>query len=863
MTDGNVATATITVNPVNDAPTASNLSAAETYTEDTAKNLTDIVISDVDSATVTATLTLSNAAAGSLNTGTSGAVTSTFVGGVWTASGAIADVNALLAGLTFTPAANYNGSFSIATSVSDGVAAPITGSKAMTGAAAADTPSVTNASTNEDTQSTSGLVITRNAADGAEVGWFKITGITNGTLYQNDGVTAIGNGSFITVAQGNAGLKFTPTANFNGSGSFTVQASTSNVDAGLGGSTVNATITVTAVNDAPAGADKTVTTLEDTAYTFTTADFGFTDPIDAASTAGANALLNVKISTLPAVGSLTWFNGVADVAVTLGQSISAADITAGRLKFTPAANANGNSYASFTFQVQDNGGIANGGVDLDQSPNTIMVNVIPVNDAPVATDDSVSGNEDTTISGNVLGNDSDIDSGSLTAAVVSAPTFGTLTLNADGSFSYTPNADWNGTDSFTYRANDGTTDSNVATATITVNPVNDAPVRTAGTVANLTALEDSGFTSLGFAGVSYSPGGGADESGQTLSYTVTAIPSGSIGNVYLADGTTLVTTGSYTLAEIQGMQFKTTANASGVTGFQYNITDSGGTANGGLNSISEFVLITITAVNDAPAGADKTISVLEDGTYLFAAADFGFADPNDSPANALLAVKISTLPVAGSLTWFNGVADVAVTLGQSISAADITAGRLKFTPATNANGAGYASFTFQVQDNGGIANGGVDLDLTANTITIDVTPVTDLAATDDSFTGAEDTQLNGDVSLNDSTSSGGVLSYALATAAANGTVLVNANGSFSYTGNANWHGADSFSYTVTDAASGESSTQTVSLTITPVTDLAATDDSFTGAEDTLLNGDVSLNDSTSSGGVLTYALATDAATARC
>ena len=107
---------------VNDAPTATNLSTAETYTENTPLNLVDIVVSDVDSANVTATLTLSNPAAGSLNTATSGSVTSTYnaATGVWTASGAIADVNALLAGVTLTPAANFNGSFSIATSVSDG-----------------------------------------------------------------------------------------------------------------------------------------------------------------------------------------------------------------------------------------------------------------------------------------------------------------------------------------------------------------------------------------------------------------------------------------------------------------------------------------------------------------------------------------------------------------------------------------------------------------------------------------------------------------------------------------------------------------------------------------------------------------------
>src|SRR5207244_4378789 len=90
----------MTGTPVNDAPTATILSAAETYPEDPALNLLAIVASDVDSANITATLTLSNVAAGSLTTATSGAVTSTYNAGtgVWSASGAIADVNALLAG---------------------------------------------------------------------------------------------------------------------------------------------------------------------------------------------------------------------------------------------------------------------------------------------------------------------------------------------------------------------------------------------------------------------------------------------------------------------------------------------------------------------------------------------------------------------------------------------------------------------------------------------------------------------------------------------------------------------------------------------------------------------------------------------
>lgn len=133
----------ITVNPADSPPIATNLSTAQTYTEDTPLPLTAIVVSDVDSANVMVTLTLSSAAAGSLNTGSSGAVTSTFVAGVWTASGAIGNVNTLLAGLTFTPSLNYNSNFTIATSVSDGVAPAVIGSKAMTGIAVNDPPTAT------------------------------------------------------------------------------------------------------------------------------------------------------------------------------------------------------------------------------------------------------------------------------------------------------------------------------------------------------------------------------------------------------------------------------------------------------------------------------------------------------------------------------------------------------------------------------------------------------------------------------------------------------------------------------------------------------------------------------------------------
>ncbi len=160
-----------------------------------------------------------------------------------------------------------------------------------------------------------------------------------------------------------------------------------------------------------------------------------------------------------------------------------------------------------------------------------------------------------------------------------------------------------------------------------------------------------------------------------------------------------------------------------------------GAGNGNFTGPAYTVNVTST-VNHAPLGADKTITTLENTAYTFATSDFGFSDPNDNPANTLSAVEITTLPATGSLTD-NGV---AVTAGQFIQVADITGGLLKFTPAANANGTANASFTFQVQDNGSTANGGVNLDPTANTITFNVTAVNNApSGTNDSVTTGENT----------------------------------------------------------------------------------------------------------------------------
>jgi VCBS repeat-containing protein len=140
----------------------------------------------------------------------------------------------------------------------------------------------------------------------------------------------------------------------------------------------------------------------------------------------------------------------------------------GGFTYTPDADFNGTD--TFTYQASDG--------TAQSNPATVTINVTPVNDSPAATDDAYSTAEDTprTVPApGVLANDTDLDSSTLTAAVVTGPGHGTLTLNGDGSFTYTPATNYNGTDSFTYRVSDGTLQSDPATVTITVNAVNDAP----------------------------------------------------------------------------------------------------------------------------------------------------------------------------------------------------------------------------------------------------------------------------------------------------------------------------------------------------------------------------------------------------
>ncbi len=144
--------------------------------------------------------------------------------------------------------------------------------------------------------------------------------------------------------------------------------------------------------------------------------------------------------------------------------------------------------------------------------------------------------------------------------------------------------------------------------------------------------------------------------------------------------------------------------------------NSGGQGSGGALTGTHTSTVSLVSVNDAPMGADKTVNTPIDTAYTLKIADFGYTDPNDGPANSLKNVIISQLPTAGSLT----LAGNAVALNQVVSVTQISAGFLQFNPAAGASGSQYAKIGFKVQDDGGTANGGVDIDTTTRLLTVNV-----------------------------------------------------------------------------------------------------------------------------------------------
>jgi hypothetical protein len=181
------------------------------------------------------------------------------------------------------------------------------------------------------------------------------------------------------------------------------------------------------------------------------------------------------------------------------------------------------------------------------------------------------------------------------------------------------------------------------------------------------------------------------------------------------------------VADLPNLAFTPVANSNGnnYATFTFQVADDGGTANGGidLDPSPKTLTINVTPVNDPPVGATNTVTLCVGSNYTFAAADFGFTDPNDNPPNCFNAVRIKTIPATptGTLT----LSGTNVLEGDFVPVADLP--NLLFTPAANACGSNYATITFQVEDDGGTNDGGVNLDPLPKTLQFDVFPLSSSA----------------------------------------------------------------------------------------------------------------------------------------
>ncbi|MGC2855267.1 tandem-95 repeat protein [Novispirillum sp. DQ9] len=554
--------------------------------------------------------------------------------------------------------------------------------------------------------------------------------------------TAPANGAVTVTAAG--AWTYRPAPNFHGTDSFVIQVSD-----GKGGSVnVPVSVTVTSVNDAPtASISGSLTGAEDTVLSGT---------ITASDVDGDT--LSFSVSGAPANGTVV------------------ADPHTGAWTYTPAANFHGTD--TFIIRVSD-------GKTTTSVP--VTVTVTPVNDAPTfAGPTAVSTAEDTTVTGSVAA--SDVDGDTLTYTVTSLPGKGTVTItnSATGAWSYTPDADCFGSDSFSITVSDGKGGSVVVPVTVTITGTNDAP--TAVVVGSLSGAEDSVLSGSITA---------ADGDGDTVTFAVSG--NGAHGSV-----TVNSSSGAWT--------YTPAANFHGTDSFTITVSDG----NGGTTVVPVSVIV--TAVNDAPtATGGGAVTTAEDTVRT------GTVTATDVDGDTLT-YSVSTMASHGSVT---------------LSGASWT-----YTPAPNYSG--VDSFTIVVSDgNGGFAS---------VPISVTVTPVNDapVAVVGGSLSGAEDTVLSGTITATDV--EGDALSYAVTTTPAHGALSVNGDtGAWTYTPAANYNGADSFTITVSDG-NGGTAVVPVSVTVTAVNDapVVETPDTVTGAEGSVLTGTIVATDV--DGDTLTYSL---------
>ncbi len=444
VSDGNggstPGTLQLTIVGENDAPTTTSVTV--TTAEDVPRALvpSDFPFSDVDSTDLLEGIRVDSLPIlGQLQ-----------LSGVNVIVGQFVSINDLVANnLTYTPALNDNGvayaSFNF--SVNDGTDFSTSSIMTFNVTPVNDAPIVTP------------ITLTVTEDDGITNGDFLAGAIDVENDPINIANVTLVSGSDSGVAISGSTFSVAPSEyDFLGTGESEVIVYSFDVQDGNGGNTPNTgTITVTGVNDAPTTMNTSFTSLEDTPIVFSGVDFPFMD-IDS-----SDLLEFVRIDSLPLQGSLQ----LSGVNVNIGQVVSINDLDNGFLVFTPALNQFGAPYTSFNFSVGDDEAFSGSGI--------ASIDITPVNDNPVAVDDAYNvpfnGSFTATFgTDDLLLNDSDVEGDLITINLspVSGPANGSVSIFSDGTFSYTPDFNFTGTDTFVYEITDGNGGSAQGTATLTI-----------------------------------------------------------------------------------------------------------------------------------------------------------------------------------------------------------------------------------------------------------------------------------------------------------------------------------------------------------------------------------------------------------
>ncbi|MBW4616079.1 MAG: tandem-95 repeat protein [Desmonostoc vinosum HA7617-LM4] len=345
--------------------------------------------------------------------------------------------------------------------------------------------------------------------------------------------------------------------------------------------------------------------------------------------------------------SISSFTNASNGTVTLNDNATPANTTDDFLVYTPNANFNGTD--SFTYTIADGNG--------NTSTATVNLTINPVNDAPVAVNDSASTNEDTPVNISVLTNDSDADSDPLSIESFTNASNGTVTLNdnatpantTDDFLVYTPNANFNGTDSFTYTIADGNGGTSTATVNLTINPVNDAPTL-ANALPDKTTTENSAFN-FTFAANTF-----ADiDAGDTLTYTATLDNGNPLPSWLTFNANTRTFSGTPKAANVGSINVKVTAkdtaNASVSDIFNLSITPLNltGTPNADtLKGTASNNIIDGKASNDTlTGGGGRDTFIIRPGDGTDTITDFGGVGKGTNP-NATVIANIDTLQFTGT-----------------------------------------------------------------------------------------------------------------------------------------------------------------------------------------------------------------------